>query len=242
MNRSLRLIVCAGVLASVALVHKVAENKAETLYTVPGTANPWLSGQPAASIVAITHNGNTYIDTGITNAAVQVTDVPLIPGEWLLFGVSGQSTNGPSHPNYTPDGYSTITHNYGGAMNGLSNINAPMSSLVGVFLSDTPSQALPTPANLDFSTAESRNFTQLNPALQQVFFIGDGMDSLGNFQEFIVPAGATRLFLAVMDGYEWSNNMGSLSVNVASAIPNPAVASLLGLGGMTALGRRRRTA
>lgn len=243
MNRKLRLIVCAGALASVALVHQVSQNFAETLYTVPGSANPWLAGQTATSILAITYNQSVFVDTAIFNSPVQANNVPLLPNEWLLFDVSGQTSNGPTHPMYNPDGLTDKpVGNFGGAMNGIANVNAPLSSLVGVFLSKNDPQNVPTPASLDFSTAQSRDFTDLHPELQQVFFIGDGLTSLGDFQHFYVPEGATRLYLAVMDGYEWNNNVGSLSVGVGRAIPTPAAASLLGLGGFATLSRRRRTA
>jgi hypothetical protein len=34
-------------------------------------------------------------------------------------------------------------------------------------------------------------------------------------QTFKVPAGATRLFLGPMDGYQWSNNAGSFTAAVS---------------------------
>ncbi|HET9834372.1 MAG TPA: PEP-CTERM sorting domain-containing protein [Vicinamibacterales bacterium] len=62
------------------------------------------------------------------------------------------------------------------------------------------------------------------------FFIGDGRRLDGvTPQYFIVPNGATRLFLGTMDGFEWNNNAGSLDVTVA-AVPEPATLTLLGLG------------
>ena len=38
-------------------------------------------------------------------------------------------------------------------------------------------------------------FTQFSPGLRQLFFIGNGRITAGTVQRFIVPAGATRLFL-----------------------------------------------
>src|ERR1700720_24062 len=36
----------------------------------------------------------------------------------------------------------------------------------------------------------------------------------GSIQNFIIPTGATRLFLGTMDGYGWYNNIGSFGVTV----------------------------
>jgi hypothetical protein len=57
----------------------------------------------------------------------------------------------------------------------------------------------------------------LAPGLEQPFFIGDRSTGrgTGTAQQFIVPAGSTRLFLGVVDGSEWSNNVGSFSVTVS---------------------------
>jgi hypothetical protein len=71
---------------------------------------------------------------------------------------------------------------------------------------------------LDFSTSNSRNFTQLSPKLKQVFFIGDGVNDNGQLQDFVVPAGATRFYLGIMDekGWWWDNT-GTLSTTMMDA-------------------------
>jgi hypothetical protein len=101
-----------------------------------------------------------------------------------------------------------------GAENGLSDITAPINSLVGVFLGpDQPDQS-PAPDALDFSTDASRDYAVLAPALKQVFFIGDGLTSTGAPHQVIVPDGATRLYLGTMDGFEWRNDAGAFSVRI----------------------------
>ena len=50
--------------------------------------------------------------------------------------------------------------------------------------------------------------------MKQIFFIGDGVDSKGMRQEFVVPAGATRLYVATWDFFEWNNNSGTRTVKV----------------------------
>jgi hypothetical protein len=87
------------------------------------------------------------------------------------------------------------------ALDGLSGITAPgLGWLVGVFESDTPPTD-PAPASLDFTTLGT-DFGSLSPALNQVFFVGDGLtgDGSGNIQQFQVPAGATQLYLGIADG------------------------------------------
>ena len=61
-------------------------------------------------------------------------------------------------------------------------------------------------------------FTTLCPSLKQVFYIGDGLSGsgAGTAQQFVIPAGATRLFLGTVDGHEWSSNSGSFSVSASA--------------------------
>jgi hypothetical protein len=102
------------------------------------------------------------------------------------------------------------------ALDGLSGIRLDKTMfLVGVFLAD---QTVATaPATLDFN--DMTDFDRLNPALQQVFFIGDGKNAHGSLQHFNIPQGATRLFLGFADGNEqgqvgfYNDNYGSLDVN-----------------------------
>lgn len=88
--------------------------------------------------------------------------------------------------------------------------------LVGVFLSD---EALSgeAPERLDFTDQE--DFEELSPEIGQTFFIGDGAG-----RRFMVPSGATRLFLGFVDGFFYTgepgwyaNNLGQLAVSVEFA-------------------------
>ena len=93
--------------------------------------------------------------------------------------------------------------------------------LAGVFLTDADPVSLTAPASLDFSsTALGRSFSFLAPELQQTFYIGDGLtgEGSGATQSFLVPDGATRLFLGIVDGAYfvggpdyYDNNVGSFS-------------------------------
>jgi len=126
--------------------------------------------------------------------------------------------------------------------------------LTGVFLADSEPVA-PAPASLDFSsTSLGRSFTELAPLLYQTFYIGDGLtgEGSGDVQTFVVPAGATRLFLGIVDGSYfvgapdyYDNNDGSFvasfAVNAVPEIdPNSYVSAVSLLFGAFALLERRR--
>ena len=88
--------------------------------------------------------------------------------------------------------------------------------LVGVFLSDAE-PADPAPERLDFTGREE--FVLLEPAIAQVFYVGDGAG-----RSFRIPASATRLFLGFADAalYDgppgwYGNNDGGLTVTVATS-------------------------
>jgi hypothetical protein len=106
--------------------------------------------------------------------------------------------------------------------NGIARMNAPVNALVGVFLDDGVPNASAAPPGLDFSDGGlGTAFGQLCPGLKQPFFIGDGLTGHGTGapQQFVVPAGATRLFLGTVDGFDWNTNSGAFSVQVISTTP-----------------------
>jgi hypothetical protein len=146
----------------------------------------------------------TYTGSGQGTVELK-TNIAVMPGTVFNFP-------GPVDP---PNGNAgQIVPHTTGAENGLSNILAPVNSLVGVFLGPGQPDQSPPPDTLDFSTADSRDYASLAPALQQVFYLGDGTTSSGGQHQVTVPDGATRLYLGTMSGLDWKNNAGAFSVQV----------------------------
>ncbi|MFN8607655.1 MAG: hypothetical protein U0931_08995 [Vulcanimicrobiota bacterium] len=128
----------------------------------------------------------------------------------------------------TPDGYlrtagSEFVNDYRG-LSGDFYISAPYLSfgLVGVFTNPATTTSTTPPARYDFSLV-GESVQSNAPLLNQVFFIGDGLTGTGTgmLQEFLIPAGATRLTIGFSDsafgnsppsGYQ--DNSGSLTARM----------------------------
>lgn len=192
--------------------------------SVLATGNPFLAGMPAGATASNGNPHNSPDTAGTTTTPLQSppqANIPFTPGRALSFdGINGGANNHSSSTVYTADGNTDdIETNYTGNDNNIGNIKAPLNALVGIFLdNNSPNQgSTPTPNVVDYSTDDQRNFQSLSPPLKQIFFIGDGRMDDGTVQTFVPPSGATRLYLATWDGFEWNNNIGSLSVTVHTA-------------------------
>ena len=197
-------------LAAVALAQasgSVALAQERLTLSVPGSSNPYLSGAPDG-----TPAGN--------DQAPQQSPV-LLPNlrggtTVLVFEVSGGASYTGGFFRFEPDGGDPWEHT-AGDRNGMSAVTAPAASLLGVFLAE---DVFPeAPPGLDFTDPATRDFTELAPDLQQVFFIGDGRTAEGAVQEFLAPKGATRLYLGIMDAYGWYDNTGAYEVTVTLSPP-----------------------
>lgn len=179
---------------------------------------------PAGSVA-----GDGY-DTAPAESPVLVTGNPIHGGTVVTFSASGIISHGFfDESGHGPEGVlDSITSRIPGPENGIGNINAPFDAVLGVFLDSSAPNLLPPPSMLNFGTAAQRDFLTLAPALRQPFFIGDGHTSLGVVQQFTAPAGTTRLYIGVMDSYEWHNNTGSFTVTVNT--PEPSSVILLAVG------------
>ena len=205
-----------------------------------------LSGLAERSKAAVTVLGTDAIYVaGRTNFVVNTATDPLLTltppdtatvpqsigafaGETFTFAASGtvqfSSTDSYSVDGALPDAGIT-------GLNAISGYTGPKGALVGVFLDNTPTQNVATPpAALNFTNT---SFTSLSPGIGQVFFIGDGLTGTGSgtTQNFIAPAGATRLFLGIADGFnyagqpgQYEDNSGSFTVNFT---PEPVLVGLI---------------
>lgn len=179
---------------------------------VPGSADLWLAGQPDGTTLPAFDN--TGMDVAPTHSPIGVS---VMAGSTLTFSVSGATSHtaglcvAPSGDGGCTAGFATVC----GPANGLSSLAVQLNALIGVFLDDAVPSGTP-PAALDASG--TNDFATLAPELRQVFFIGDGLTATGSgaAQQFVVPSGATRLFLGSSDSAGGNfNNTGNFIVLVS---------------------------
>ncbi len=231
-----KLLVFSIIVLALLLVTVPVSVSADDSVTVPGTACVHFAGQtqsgleaafpPSAGWINVqwgvggggNHN-NFHNDTadwvGVLRAQQQPryftdrTGTAIVPsfigfcgGGTLSVSASGEWGHGPAHP--SGPGGKGVTVAIDGEYDdlGISLVSANLNTLIGVFLTDDLPNPGATPASLTSPTT--------SPALQQAFAIGA---SLANIT---IPAGATRLFFGLQDGYEWWNNGGSVVVNVVT--------------------------
>jgi hypothetical protein len=205
---------------------------------VLGTANPFLSGMPRGTVASLhnPHNSPDYAGDVTSRdpkkwrqSPIAIKGLPLVPGQVLTFdNIAGTTRHDPNLPYYAPDGetgedgtHRDIGRNTRGSEHGISDINAPINALVGVFLGPGRPDGSAAPDVLDASSHAARNQKTYRPKLKQIFFIGDGLTykvengkTVPVRQEFVIPDGATRLYLATWDFFEWNNNAGQRTIKV----------------------------
>ena len=177
----------------------------EVSIVIQGTHNPFLAGQPAGTL--------SKQDTAPT-ASPFLVPLAISGGDKLRFlNVSGAVSNGPGGGGPGPDG--APTSNFDSAADlGISGLlNMPQNCLLGVFLTDQVNSGA-APQTLNYLLSFAKENIEVSPKLFQTFFIGDGLTGGGGIQRFVVPAGATRLFLGSSDGYGWTNNSGTFQLTV----------------------------
>lgn len=206
---------------------------------VPGTSDPWLAGQPNGTAAS-------WGDVAPDQSPVFAGNVT--PGDTITWAATGHVAFGPGINEFGPNGdlgtltYGYVNHFLTGSPspeNGISDaLNIPIDSLMGVFLGPGVPVSGAEPAALDFSALGLLSGT-LAPLVNQVFYMGDG-----SAQSATVPAGASRLFLGVMDGFGWFNNTGSHTVtldHVSTPVPDggSTLGMLVATCGLAEIGRRK---
>jgi hypothetical protein len=173
--------------------------------TVPPAADPWFfllrHASPTPEELQETHpNYVPVVGGSVIQAAAPATG-----------GINYYNGLGP--PFFLPDGNGTSGSNLW-PIDGISGYEGPEGPLAGVFLDDNIPGTGPAPTTLDFTGAGlGTDFSTLTPELGQVFFIGDGFNSVPEAQSFIAPTGATRLFLGIPDGFGFVNQPGAYDDN-----------------------------
>ena len=188
--------------------------------SVPSTANPYLAGMPPG-----THAGQ-YNDTTANAGSYQMACVPVVPGTYItLTNLGGQTSILPGYVNnYGPAGEpDRILHHgqnydsnpnppYPNTEHGIGDAKMPADAMMGVFLTNNAPDTANAPPAVDWTDAAHANqATYSNIVPQEPFLIGNGQTTGGTTQQFLVPAGATRLYLGIWDGTEYSNNGGTLT-------------------------------
>jgi len=184
-------------------------------YHVPATANPYLAGVPnGTAITYTTGDQSNPKDVAPDESPTLVTPADpscLVPGQTISFSVSGSVAHGNAPATDANGNQDDIESHALGGILGKSKITAPLNSLLGVFLGSVDPSTLAIPPALDFTSLAARNYTNLKPQIGQIFFIGTGVNSDGSYRQIVVPPGASRFYMGIMDGYQWNNNVGSLN-------------------------------
>jgi len=150
--------------------------------TVPGTWNPWLSGEPNGTtsgsyggFVYDTAPGDSDNETDIpvivSPTGILLSSIGVTPGEYICFSATGEVTHGSelalaplTGPNGAtgpdPSGNYFVTRNSpnnNGSENGIADVDAPIDSLLGLFTDGgVPSTEGTVPEPLDFSPPNSQ--------------------------------------------------------------------------------------
>ncbi len=148
--------------------------------------------------------------------AVKAMSFSPAPGQLFEFSATGLvncCSTAIGQPDTGPDGFG-----YGSNISSLGSISGyegPAFALAGVFTNGSPSGSPPA----DYGYGGGTEPTTFSPQLNQVFFIGDGINSnSGSPQRFIVPANATELWLGFADAFGFTGPPAAYGDNVGSLI------------------------
>jgi uncharacterized protein (TIGR03437 family) len=206
----------------------------QTIANAPSAGSVALIGQPVGTSLPGCAEQSWQLTSVPVNSPAQV-DFSLAGVQALQMTATGTTHNGTAHADVGPDGANSPAVNvFAGGIFGIGQISAPLAALIGVFTGDAVNPAA-TPPLVEY-WGGARDVPVIRPMLQQPFLIGTGQTAGGTLRTFIVPAGATRLYLGVADPCPGTISGGNFQVTLSAvALPNssgnpievPGIASLM---------------
>ena len=225
----------ASVLSSATVAVYAAASPADAGLTAPsiGTVLPTrMALSPGATLVAVQNIYGSYPDGYIGGG-----------GDVCASSFGCVASNGYSSPSGLTPIYGVVNSLVSPGSASISSYSSTISlAMGGVFTNGIPSGSAPAPISL---TGDS--FSTLSPVLDQMFLMAAGTTQPGGvMQGFVVPAGATDLYLGYLDSYypdnsgyftttivQYSGTYVSNNVAEASSVPEPgSLAILLGSFGL----------
>ncbi len=212
---------------------------AQAAVIIPSTADIFLASQPSGTTIS----GYFGSDSAPANSPIAFS----VSSGAIVTALSTGSTSVDDSCFAGPDGGCYSDESSFSPSPANATYKGPSNALIGVFLGSGVTDVSGGPASLDYTDPTNQNLASQSPALNQIFFIGDGLANGTDTQQFVAPTGATTLYLAVADSYGSSTgNDGQLSTVVTGATlispaPEPAawVFMTLGFGAAGAVLRRR---
>ena len=220
----------AGLLVWLASAMTAAQ--AMMIISVPGTASVHFAGQTTPIPLPPGRMASDYFgdltDPDVVPPFVDITGIAKVSlvasGSWG-HGQSGSQQSGPEGRGVMDAGVLLQYEDFGISILDAADLNL----LVGVFTDIAGPVLGGAPSRLTVGVDD-----MTTPLLNQSFAIGTGLANI------MVPLSATRLYFGLHDGFEWTNNKGSVRVEVTkTAVPEPTTILLLGLG-LAGLGFARR--
>ena len=144
-------------IASISVAALVLLGAPSGAVTVPGSANPFLAGQP---------DGATCCTDSAPAQSPVLALSGALGGTILTFSTSGGTNFTGGTPAPTADGFDTVNFNMDANNFGISGpLHVNASGLVGVFINDNVPSGPTAPAQRDDGLA----FTSISPLLNQIF-------------------------------------------------------------------------
>jgi uncharacterized protein (TIGR03437 family) len=184
--------------------------------SISALADLYLIDQPSGTGV-LANTTASAATGGCASALAPYSAPPQVP----ITLTAGQTLHLNSIANLDYAGLTGVGPSPGKAAFGLSATSAP-DGLIGVFVGDRV-DSTKTPADLAMPNPSTATQT---PALQQVFYAG-GLFGAANV---VVPAGATRLFIAPVGG--GLGNIGVIYQPVVTVTPDNSAAPQISAGGI----------